>query len=82
MRRMEKNAACPGGGAGGPLSELHAAMKSRARISAGAFRTTALLPTTVTSGTTFLQALRRSAATQFVWHDCDAKTAFMASEPG
>ena len=82
MRRMEKAAACAGGGAGGPLSKPHTAVKSGARNSAVVLRTTALLRTTLTSGTTFLQTLRRSAVTQFVWHDCDTNTALTASTPG
>src|SRR2546425_6456016 len=48
MRRMEKDAACSGGEAGGPLSKPHAAVKSGARNSAVVLRTTVLLRTTVT----------------------------------
>src|SRR6266851_5740566 len=47
MRRMEIDAACAGG-AGGPLSKPHTAVKSGARNSAVVPRTTALLRTTVT----------------------------------
>jgi len=48
MRRMEKDAACTGRGAGGPLSKPHTAVKSMARTSAVVLRTTALRRTTVT----------------------------------
>jgi len=48
MRRMEKDAACAGGGVGGPLSKPHAAVKSGATNSTIVPRTTALLRTTVT----------------------------------
>jgi hypothetical protein len=45
---MKKDAACAGGGAGGPLSKPHAAEKWGARNSAVVLKTTALLRTTVT----------------------------------
>jgi len=48
IRRMEKDAACAGGGAGGPLSKPHTAVKSGAKNSAVVLRTTALLQTTFT----------------------------------
>src|SRR5438876_667187 len=48
MRRMEKDAARAGGGAGGPLSKPNTAVKSGARDSAVVLRTTVLLRTTVT----------------------------------
>src|ERR1700686_69791 len=48
MRRMEKDARWGGDGAGGPLSKPHAAVKSGARNSAVALRTTARLRTAVT----------------------------------
>jgi len=79
MRRMEKDAAPTGCGAGGPLSKPHTAIQFGARNSIVLLRTTALLRTTVTSGTTFLQALRRSVVAQFVRHDCDNDTALTAS---
>jgi hypothetical protein len=82
MRRIEKDAACAGGRAGGLLSKPHAAVKSGARNPAVVPRTPALLRTTVTWGTAFLQTLSRSAVTQFVWHDCDINTALMAATPG
>jgi hypothetical protein len=82
MRRIEKDAARAGNRTGGPLSKLHAAVKSGARNSAAVSRTTAPLRTTVTCGTTFLQTLRRSAVTQFVRHDCDINIALMASTGG
>ena len=82
MRRMENDAPRAGGGAGGPLSKPHVALKSGARNSVVVPRTTALLRTTVTGGTTFLQTLRRSAVTQLAWHDCDINIAHMASTSG
>jgi hypothetical protein len=78
MRRMLKDALHTEGEYGGPLSKPHAAVKSGARNAVEVRRTTALLRTTVTWGTTFLQTLRRSAVMQFVWHDCAIKTAFTA----
>jgi hypothetical protein len=48
MRRMEKDAARAGGGAGGPLSKPKTAVKSGTRDSAVVLRTTALLRTAVT----------------------------------
>ena len=82
MRRMEKDAACAGGGAGGPLSELHVGAGSRVRNSAVASRMTVPLWITVTCGITFLKTFKRSAVTQFGWHDCDINTRPMASTPG
>lgn len=82
MRRMKKDAACAGGGAGGPLSELHAGAGSGVRNSAVAARMTVPLWITVTCGITFFETFRRSAVTQFVWHDCDINPAPMASKPG
>ena len=48
MRRMENDAAWAGGGAGGPLSKPHAAVKSGARNATGEPRTMVLFRTTVT----------------------------------
>jgi hypothetical protein len=79
MRRMEKDAARTRRRAGGPLSKPHTAIQFGARNSIVLLRTTALLRTTVTSGTTFLQRLRRSVVGQFVRHDCDNDTALTAS---
>jgi hypothetical protein len=64
MRRTLKEAEYAGGGAGGPLSELHAAAPG-ASSSAVASRTTGPLSIAVTCGTTSLKVLRRSAVTQF-----------------
>jgi hypothetical protein len=82
MRRMEKDAACPGGGAGGPLSKPHAAVKPGTRKPTVVPRSTAAVWTTVTRGTTLFEALRRSAVTQLVWHDCETITRLMASTAG
>ena len=79
MRRMEKEAARTGRGAGGPLSTPHTAIQFGARNSIVLLRTLALLRTTVTSGTTFLQTLRPSAVAQFARHDCDNDTALTSS---
>ena len=82
MRRMEKEAARAGDRRGGPLSKPQAAVKLGARNAVVVPRTTALRRTTVTRGTTFLQALRRSVVVQFVWHDGDTKTSLAASTTG
>jgi hypothetical protein len=82
MRRMETDAARARDGAGGPLSKPHAAVKAGAKNSAVRSSTTAAVWTTVTRGTTFLEALRRAALTQLVWHDCETITILMASTAG
>ena len=79
MRRMLKEAADEGGGDGGLLSELHALAGSGIWNSAAISRTTGPLSTTVTCGTTFLETARRSAVTQFGWHDCDSNSGLIAS---
>jgi hypothetical protein len=66
MRRMLNDALYTEGEYGGLLSELHAVARSGRTKSAVVSRTTMPLSTTVTCGTIFLEALRRSAATQFV----------------
>ncbi len=48
MRRMEKDAAWAEGGAGGPLSKPHAAVKAGAKNSVVLSKTTAAVWTTVT----------------------------------
>jgi hypothetical protein len=78
MRRMEKDAARTRRGAGGPLSKPHTTIQFGARNSIVLLRTTALLRTTGTSGTTFLQTLTRSVVAQFVRHG-DNDTALTAS---
>jgi hypothetical protein len=70
------------GGAGGPLSALHVAAGSGATNLAAASRTTAPAWTTVNGERTFLETLRRSAVTQFVWHDCDTTTRRVSSKAG
>jgi len=79
MRRMEKDAARTERGAGGPLSKPDTAIQFGARNSIVLLRTPALLRTTVTSGTTFLQMLRPCVVAQFARHDCDNDTALTAS---
>jgi hypothetical protein len=79
MRRMEKDAAPIRCRAGGPLSKPHTTIQFGARNSIVLLRTAALLRTTVTSGTAFLQTLRRSVVAQFVRQDCDNDTALTAS---
>lgn len=81
MRRMLKDAAYAEGGEGEPLSKIHAAAGSGTGSLAAVAKTTVLVWTTVTRGTTFLEALRRSAVEQYVSHDRDINSALVALTP-
>ena len=79
MRRMVKEAAYAEKGSGGLLSKSHDAAGAGDRTLAVISRTTAPVWTEVTWGTTFREAARRSAVTQFFQQDCDANTGLIAS---
>ncbi len=82
MRRTLKEGGYAGCGDGGLLSKIHAAAESGTNNVAVVSRTTLSVWTTVTGGTISLQALRRSAVTHVVWHDCDTDTVLLTSTPG
>ncbi len=82
MRRTLNDAARAEGGEGGPLSKIRAVSRSGTRSLDVFSRTTTPVWTTVIRERTFLEMAKRSAATQFVWHDCDTNRELTASTLG